>query len=109
MSYELQFLCLPKFATGPVEGGKLKQPDALPILPQVRRRRETIKASMPRVRIKDLLQDVDKWCGFIRAFSPRDGYEPRHGDTYRLLLPNRSRHESQSCRHEPQRRQLTGE
>jgi TnpA family transposase len=65
---------------------KLKQPDALPIPPQVRRLRETIKASMPRVRIEDLLQDVDEWTGFTRAFQPLGGYEPRHGDTYRPLL-----------------------
>jgi TnpA family transposase len=65
---------------------KLKQADALPIPPAVRRLRETIKASLPRVRIEDLLQDVDEWCGFTRAFQPLGGYEPRQGDPHRPLL-----------------------
>jgi TnpA family transposase len=71
-----------------VENGslRLKQPDALPIPPAVRQLRETIKASLPRIRIEDLLQDVDGWCGFSRAFQPLGGYEPRKGDTYRPLL-----------------------
>ena len=71
-----------------VQDGKLrlKQPDALPLPRSVRQLRETIKASMPRVRIEDLLQDVDEWCGFTRAFQPLGGYQPREGDTYRPLL-----------------------
>jgi TnpA family transposase len=71
-----------------VRDGKLtlKQPDALPIPRTVRHLRETIKASMPRVRIEDLLQDVDEWCGFTHAFQPLGGYEPHEGDTYRPLL-----------------------
>ena len=73
----------PRFENGKL---KLRQPDALPIPRAVRRLRETIKASMPRVRIEDLLQDVDEWCGFTRAFQPLGGYEPRAGDTYRPLL-----------------------
>lgn len=75
-----------RFAT--VQDGKLKlkKADALPIPPAVRQLRETIKASLPRVRIEDLLQDVDEWCGFTRAFQPLGGYEPREGDTYRPLL-----------------------
>ena len=65
---------------------KLKRPDALPVPRQVRRLRETLKASLPRVRIEDLLQDVDEWCGFTRAFQPLGGYEPRGGDPHRPLL-----------------------
>jgi hypothetical protein len=65
---------------------KVKQADALPIPPAVRRLRETIIASLPRVRIEDLLQDVDEWCGFSRAFKPLGGYEPRGGDLYRPVL-----------------------
>jgi hypothetical protein len=49
---------------------KLRQSDALPVTRAVRRLRETIKASMPHVRIEDLLQDVDEWCG-SRAPSSR--------------------------------------
>ena len=65
---------------------KLKQPDALPIPRSVRWLRATIQANMPRVRIEDLLQDVDDWCGFSRAFEPLGGYEARATDTYRPLL-----------------------
>ena len=79
---------LPSNPFAAVQDGKLKlrQPDALPVPRAIRRLRETIKASMPRVRIEDLLQDVDAWCGFTRAFQPLSGYEPRAGDTYRPLL-----------------------
>ena len=65
---------------------KLKRPDALPIPPQVQTLRETVKASLPRVRIEDLLEEVDGWCGFTRAFQPLGGYEPRGGDPHRPLL-----------------------
>ena len=65
---------------------KLKRPDALPIPRSVRHLRATIKACMPRVRIEDLLQDVDEWCRFIPAFQPLGGYQPRDGDIYRPLL-----------------------
>jgi TnpA family transposase len=65
---------------------RLKRPDALPVPRQVRELRETLTASLPRVRIEDLLQDVDEWCGFTRAFQPLGGYEPRSGDPHRPLL-----------------------
>ncbi len=38
------------------------------------------------MRIEDLLQDVDEWCGFVRAFQPLGGYQPRGGDPHRSLL-----------------------
>src|SRR3954468_15250203 len=56
---------------------KLKRPDALTIPRAVRQLRETLKASLPRVRIEDLLQDVDDWCGFTSAFQPLGGYKLR--------------------------------
>ncbi|HEU4498085.1 MAG TPA: Tn3 family transposase, partial [Sphingomicrobium sp.] len=65
---------------------KLKRPDALTIPRAVRQLRETLKASLPRVRIEDLLQDVDDWCGFTSAFQPLGGYKPRGGDPHRPLL-----------------------
>jgi TnpA family transposase len=65
---------------------KLRKPDALPIPRQVRELRDTIRASLPRVRIEDLLQDVDEWSGFTGAFQPLGGYEPRGGDPHRPLL-----------------------
>lgn len=38
------------------------------------------------MRIEDVLQDVDEWCGFTRAFQPLGGYTPRDKDPYRSLL-----------------------
>jgi hypothetical protein len=52
---------------------KLKKRNAMPISRALRELRATIAASLPRVRIEDLLQDVDEWCGFIRAFQPLGG------------------------------------
>ena len=46
---------------------------------ELRELRATHQASLPRVRIEDLLQDVDEWCGFTRAFQPLGGYQPRGG------------------------------
>ena len=65
---------------------KLKRRDALLIPPVLRELRATIAASLPRVRIEDLLQDVDEWCGFTSAFQPLGGYQPRGGDPHRSLL-----------------------
>jgi TnpA family transposase len=65
---------------------KLKRRDALLIPRAVHQLRATIGASLPRVRIEDLLQDVDEWCGFTRAFQPLGGYQPRGADLYRSLL-----------------------
>jgi len=39
------------------------------------------------VRIEDVLQDVDEWCGFTRAFQALGGYAASHPhDPYRALL-----------------------
>jgi TnpA family transposase len=66
---------------------KLKRTDALPISRELAQLRLTFQASYPRVRIEDLLQDVDEWCGFSRAFQPLAGYEPRsRGNHHRSLL-----------------------
>jgi len=65
---------------------KLKRYDALPVPRDLKRLRETFRASYPRVRIEDVLQDVDEWCGFTRAFQPLGGYTPRDKDPYRSLL-----------------------
>ena len=65
---------------------KLKKRDALPISRVLRELRATIGASLPRVRIEDLLQDVDEWSSFTNAFQPLGGYEPRGGDPHRSLL-----------------------
>src|SRR5208337_3518819 len=65
---------------------KLKKRDALPISRVLRELRATIGASLPRVRIEDLLQDVDEWSSFTSAFQPLGGYEPRGVDPHRSLL-----------------------
>jgi len=65
---------------------KLKKRDALAVSHVVRELRASIAASLPRVRIEDLLQDVDEWCGFTRAFQPLGGYQPRGADMHRSLL-----------------------
>ena len=52
----------------------------------VRELRATVSASLPRVRIEDLLQDVDEWCRFTSAFQPLGGYQPRGADLHRSLL-----------------------
>ena len=66
---------------------KLKRRDALRISRELHRLRETFRASFPRVRIEDVLQDVDEWCGFTRAFQPLGGHvAPRTRDPYRSLL-----------------------
>ncbi len=64
----------------------LKQRDAMPVSRPLRELRATIGASLGRVRIEDLLQDVDEWCGFTRAFQPLGGYQPRSADPHRSLL-----------------------
>jgi len=38
------------------------------------------------VQIEDLLQDVDEWCGFTRAFQALAGYQSRAKDHHRSLL-----------------------
>ena len=66
---------------------KLKRRDALRISRELRRLRETFRVSFPRVRIEDVLQDVDEWCGFTRAFQPLGGHgASRTRDPYRPLL-----------------------
>jgi TnpA family transposase len=65
---------------------KLKKRDALAISQAVLKLRATIAASLPRVRIEDLLQDVEEWCGFMSAFQPLGGYQKRAADLPRSLL-----------------------
>ncbi len=79
---------LPRNRFARVDDGrlKLKRRDALPISRELKQLRETFRASYPRVRIEDVLQDVDEWCGFTRALQPLGGYTPRERDPYRSLL-----------------------
>ena len=65
---------------------RLHRPDALPLSPEVRSLRREIESRMPRVRIEDILLDIDRRCGFTRAFHPVAGYQPQPRDSYRALL-----------------------
>ena len=65
---------------------KLKRRDAMAVSRVLHELRATINTSLPRVRIEDLLQDVDEWCGFTHAFQPLSGYQPRSDHPHRSLL-----------------------
>jgi len=78
-------------ATNPfarIEQGQLRlcRPDALPVSAEARSLHRLIESRMPRARLEDILLEVDRLCGFTRAFRPLAGYEPRGSDTYRTLL-----------------------
>jgi chromosome segregation and condensation protein ScpB len=64
----------------------LKRPDALEIPERVKQIKRVIETSLPHVRIEDLLQEVDRVCGFTRELRPLSGYEPRGGNLYQTLL-----------------------
>lgn len=74
------------FAT--IRDGKLKlsRRDALEIPDRVRQLRRTIETHLPRVRIEDLLLEVDSWCHFTREFRPLGGYTSRSENLYATLL-----------------------
>jgi len=65
---------------------KLHVRDALPISAEVKVLRGLIEASLRRVRIEDLLHEVDHETHFTRAFRPLGGYEPRSERLYPALL-----------------------
>lgn len=45
-----------------------------------------IETHLPRIRIEDLLVEVDRWCGFTRELVPLPGYQPRTERPYTALL-----------------------
>jgi TnpA family transposase len=55
----------------------LKRRDALEVSPRLKHLRRTIDGAFARVRIEDLLRQVDAWCGFTRAFRPPAERAPR--------------------------------
>ena len=67
---------------------RLRRDDALPIPPSLRKLRAVIGASLPQIRVEDMLRQVDRWTGLTRVLTPLGGYEPRTGgeDAYRTLL-----------------------
>jgi TnpA family transposase len=54
--------------------------------PTVRELRRVIETRLHRVRIEDLLIDVDSWCGLTRELLPLGGYRPRVDNLYTALL-----------------------
>ncbi len=70
-------LAINPFASIKDDRFKLKRRDAVDISPGVGKLRRAIEGSLPRVRIEDLLRDVDQRCGFSRAFQPLSGYQSR--------------------------------
>lgn len=65
---------------------KLKRRDALEISPRVGKLRRVVEASLGQVRIEDLLRDVDRCCGFTRAFQSMRGPQSRPENIYSTLL-----------------------
>jgi hypothetical protein len=64
----------------------LKRPDALEVPERVKQIKRIIETSLPHVRIEDLLQEIDRLCGFTRELRPLSGYEPRVGNLYQTVL-----------------------
>jgi len=79
---------MPKNPFATIVKGRLKLHgrDALPISADIRTLRDLIESSLPRVRIEDLLREVDATTHFTRAFRPLGGYEPRSERVYPALL-----------------------
>jgi TnpA family transposase len=65
---------------------QLKRADALEIPERTRQLRHAIETALPRVRIEQLLQEVDRHCGFTRELRPIGGYEPRLSNLYQSQL-----------------------
>jgi len=71
---------------------RLRQADALPITPAVRKLRSVVGANLPQVRVEDMLRQMDRWTGLTHALTPLGGYEPRGGeDSYQTFSPRSSR------------------
>jgi TnpA family transposase len=56
---------------------RLKKRDALELPPRLIHLRRTIEDALPRVRIEDLLSQVDTWCDLTRAFRRPDAPPPQ--------------------------------
>ncbi len=69
-----------------VESGKLKlrRDDTKKLPPS--RLQQTIDASLPLVRVEQLLMDVDRATGFSRCFVPLEDHQSRPKQFYRSLL-----------------------
>jgi Tn3 transposase DDE domain/Domain of unknown function (DUF4158) len=64
----------------------LKRRDALELPPRLQHLRRTVEGALPRVRIEDLLTQVDMWCDFTRVFRRPDERASRIPAFYTTLL-----------------------
>lgn len=66
----------------------LKKRDALELPPRIIQLRRTIEGALPRVRIEDLLTQVDAWCDFTRVFRQSGAVDriPRMANFFPTLL-----------------------
>ena len=74
------------FATIRDEHLHLKKRDALELPPRLTHLRRTVEGALPRVRIEDLLTQVDAWCDFTRVFRRPGERAPRVANFYITLL-----------------------
>jgi TnpA family transposase len=65
---------------------KLKRQDALEVPQRLRNCKRAIEAHLPRIRIEQLLFEVDSWCHFTKQLRPLGGYQPRSKNSYTALL-----------------------
>lgn len=75
-----------EFATIRRDRLHLKRRDALELPPRILHLRRTIEGALPRVRIEDLLTQVDAWCDFTRVFRRPDERASRIPNFYTTLL-----------------------
>lgn len=64
----------------------LTKEDAAEIPRSVRDLRRLLETRLPRIRVEDLLVEVDTWCGFTRELVAPDGYTARTENVYPALL-----------------------
>lgn len=66
----------------------LKKRDALELPPRIIQLRRTMEGALPRVRIEDLLTQVDAWCDFTQVFrqSGAGARIPRMSNFFQTLL-----------------------
>jgi len=71
-----------------IEHGKLrlKRIDKAAVPSSVTNLQKVINASMPSVRIEQLLMEVDQWIGFSRYFTPIQSHNSRPRNFYTTLL-----------------------
>ena len=71
-----------------VHSGELvfKRREAIELPPSVPELRRVFETRLPKIRIEELLMEVDEWCGFTRELVPLGGYTPRIEELHSVLL-----------------------